>query len=349
MQTRPLSILVVDDEPALCGLIRKELSEEGFDCLSATDPQEALKLLGTGRFSVLIADVVMPKLGGLDLSAQARRLVPACKVILMTGASKREYLAQALMLGAYDYIPKPFSLGELVELVKKATTASGDLPQLPVRAAEAMELAEQTKRAALDSVRALVRAIEAKDPYTRRHSEQVTLYAVHLARCLGLAETAVEQIRVASLLHDVGKIGVPDAILTKPGKLTDQEFEHIRSHPALGAEILSNVTLLKQEAQLVRHHHEAWDGGGYPDGLAGEEILLGARIMNIADSMDAMLMERSYKTGYAIEKMLDELSRCAGTQFDPRIVAAAGQWCRSNPQKLMLPASAAKSTWRSTV
>ncbi|NQT20039.1 MAG: HD-GYP domain-containing protein, partial [Planctomycetes bacterium] len=169
------------------------------------------------------------------------------------------------------------------------------------------------------------RAVEAKDPYTRRHSEQVAHYAVNLAGALGLPPSAVESIRVASLLHDLGKIGVPDRILTKPEPLTDEEFEHIRRHPAMGSEILSSITMFGEETQLIRYHHERWDGKGYPNGLTGEESPLASRIMQVADCIDAMLMQRAYKKGYPVEKMIGELIRCAGVQFDPKIAAAAVQ------------------------
>jgi putative two-component system response regulator len=330
-------ILVVDDDPHVCALIREELVGRGLACQATVDPSQARQLVGSQRFAVLVADIQMPRVTGLDLLAYAGRHAPACKVILITGASKREYLAQAIMLGAYDYVEKPLVLQELADLVLRAIDGGASPSRLPWRAAAAMELSSQAKQASLDSVRALVRAVEAKDPYTRRHSEQVAHYATHLAEAMGMPREMVEQIHTASLLHDIGKIGVPDHILTKPGKLTDKEFEHIRRHPALGAEIIANITLFGREAQLVRHHHEQWDGQGYPDGLTGEETPLASRIICVADCIDAMLMERTYKKGYSVAKMLGELVRAAGTQFDPKIAAAAVQWCRGNPGKLILP------------
>jgi HD-GYP domain-containing protein (c-di-GMP phosphodiesterase class II) len=141
----------------------------------------------------------------------------------------------------------------------------------------------------------------------------------------------------------VGKIGVPDSILTKAGPLTEEETQQVRRHPALGADILANVTLFGREASLVRHHHERWDGKGYPDGLAGEETPLCSRIIQVADCMDAMLMERTYKRGYPLSGMLEELARASGSQFDPRLAAAAIAWCRANPGLLILPVQAAES------
>ncbi len=335
--------LIVDDEAHVCALIRDELSECGFDCHIATEPQQAKELLDSESFGLLIADISMPHVNGLELLAYARRHCPACKVILITGVSNRQYVAQALALGAHDYIEKPFGTGELVEAATRAVADEVGVPQLPLRAAEAIQFATRSKQAALDGVQALVRAVEAKDPFTQRHSEQVTYYATNLARAIHVPEDLAETIRVASLLHDVGMIGVPDHILTKSGQLTEQELEQVRRHSAIGADILAKISMFATEVELVRHHHEAWNGSGYPDGLAGEEIPPGSRVIHVADSMDAMLMQRSYRASYPVEKMLDELIRCAGTQYDPKIAAAAVQWCRMNPDRLILPNKAVEA------
>jgi len=332
MTSTPVDVLIVDDEPQVCRLIRDALSQAGLRCTVVSDPQEARALLRARRFAVLITDIAMPHLDGLELLHFARRYRPACRVILITGRSSHELLTQAVAAGAYDYLQKPFRISQLCQAVENAAFHGG-APPLPSRAAEAME----ARQAALDSVRALVGAVEAKDPYTRQHSEQVAHYAVHIARCLDLDDRQIESIRVASLLHDVGKIGVPDEILRKPGRLTEAEFAHIRRHPVVGEEILVHINLFRTEARLVRHHHERWDGQGYPDGLAGAAIPLGARIIQTADCIDAMLMTRTYKNAYPPARMLTELQRCAGTQFDPRLAETAHAWCASNGHQLVLP------------
>ncbi len=330
-------ILIVDDEPQVGLMIREELTERGFVCRVAEDAGRAREIIDTEQPDVLITDIQMPGTNGLDLLVYARKHAPQCKVVLTTGYSNRQYLVQALLLGAHDYIEKPFRPGELAEVIFRAVNGESDGSLLMDRAVDAMELGLQTRQASLDSVTALVRAVEAKDPYTRRHSEQVTHYAVNLARATGLAAPVVESIRVASLLHDIGKIGVPDRILTKPGALTEDEFQKISRHSALGSDILASITLFAKEAKLVRHHHERWDGKGYPDGLVGEQTPLESRIIQTADCIDAMLMDRTYKQGYSVDRMLGELLRCSGTQFDPKIASAAIHWCRGNPDKLILP------------
>ena len=337
MADGPYRVLVVDDEPAVCALIGDELRPQGYDCTVATKPEQAIALLGGGAFDLILADISMPRLSGLDVLIYAKRKAPDCRVVLITAHGTRDHVAQALFLGAFDYVEKPFEAGELLAVVSRALHDKAQLPALARRAADAMEFQDQAGRASMDSVLALVRAVEAKDAYTRRHSEQVAHYAQSIAQALGLPAQMIESIRIAALLHDVGKIGIPDHILTKAGPLTKEEFQHIRSHPALGAEILGTIGLFKAEAMLVRHHHERWDGQGYPDGLSGEESPLGARVIMVSDCIDAMLMERTYKKGYPVEKMLFELTRCASTQFDPKIAAAALAWCQSHREAMFLP------------
>ncbi len=339
----PAKILIVDDEPQICAAISCRLTAHGLDCQTTSDPQRVQDLLAGQQFDVLIADIAMPELSGLELLVHAKRYSPGCKGILITGRSNRETLAQALMLGAYEYIEKPLSMDDLMAAVARALRDESAIPELSLKAADALRAGSPARHASLDSVWALTRAVEAKDPFTKEHSEHVAQYAVALGVALDLPADAIEPLRVAALLHDVGKIGVPDRILTKPGKLTGEEFEYIRRHPALGADILAKITVFGREAEIVRYHHERWDGGGYPDGLTGEEAPLASRIIMVADSMDAMLMARSYKDSYPVKKVFVELRRCAGTQFDPKIAATAVEWCSTSADELILPAQPAET------
>jgi putative nucleotidyltransferase with HDIG domain len=331
----PFHVLIVDDEPQVCSLLREGLSRAGLRCRATCEPAQAKELLTTSRVPVLVTDIAMPALSGFELLAHAERTNPDCKVILITGVSKREYLAAALHLGAYDYFQKPFSITELAETVCRAATGGRGPASLSIRAARAIQCQMQAGQTSLDSINALVHAVEAKDPFTRRHSEHVTHYAVSLARFIRLPEQEVESIRIAALLHDIGKIGVPDDVLTKPGPLSDSEFAQVKIHPEIGARIIASISLLAREARLVRYHHERWDGSGYPEGLAGEDIPLGARVIHVADAIDAMLMERTYRGAYSLEQMLAELKRCSGTQFDPALAAAAAEWCRASADQLV--------------
>jgi len=330
-------VLVIDNEPDICAMIRDGLAGSGFHCIALTESAQAKRRLEDQDFTVMVADLLMPEVTGLDLLAYARRSQPACKVILITGRTNTQNIAQALHLGAYDYIQKPIDISQLIDVVNDAVAEDGHGTHLTMRAARAIEMESQFRHASLDGTRALARAVEAKDPYTRRHSEQVTHYAVHLARHAELTEPTTESIRIAALLHDIGKIGVPDHILTKPGPLTRLEFQQIQRHAVLGAEIVRNISMFSGEARLVRHHHERWDGQGYPDNLAGKDIPVGARIISLADSVDTMLMQRTYKAAFTVERMLDELRRCRGAQFDPELTDATIDFCQAFPEKMILP------------
>lgn len=330
------SALIVDDEPQICELIRMALSSEGWQCKTATNPSDAMQLVVGEAFAVIITDISMPNTNGLDLLAYIREKSPRAKVILITGHSKTEYLAQALELGAFEFLPKPLDINQLLDVVSRAAQQVST-SQLSTRAAKAIALEDRFRMAALDSIKALVQAVEAKDPYTRRHSEQVAHYCVELAEFLQKDEEFVETVRVAALLHDIGKIGVPDHILTKPDVLTAEEFAEIHKHPAAGADILRNVSMFATEALLVRAHHEHWDGSGYPDGLAGEEIPYGARLIHIADAMDAMLMRRTYKKAFPLETVLNEIRYGVGTQFDPALALSTLKWVEAHPDKVILP------------
>ena len=339
--SEPHDILIVDDEPQICGLIRDSLADQGFTCISTTEPRLAKQLLDSHLFSLMIADIFMPDISGLDLLAHVRRNKPGCRVILMTGAGGTETLASALSLGAYDYMQKPLNMDELVGSIARAVGDDSPAEYLSLKAARALNGSSQLQEAPLESVQALVHAVEAKDPYTKRHSEHVAHYATHLAQSVGVGDAQMAPIRVAALLHDIGKIGTPDHILTKPGRLTEEEFTQIRRHPVLGAEILEHITVFASEAMFVRQHHENWDGSGYPNGLTGQDILFGSRILNVADATDAMLMQRTYKHPYPLEKVLDELRHCAGTQFDPDLAQAMAGWCANHRDKIILPQQAA--------
>lgn len=183
----------------------------------------------------------------------------------------------------------------------------------------------------VEAIRALVAAVEAKDPFTRAHSATVATHAEAMAKRMNLTSAETDTIRAAALLHDVGKIGVPDAILTKPGPLTDAEYAIVKRHPETALVILGHISFLAKERPLILHHHERFDGDGYPDGLAGEQIPLGARVLAIADAIDAMFSPRSYKPAYDLQRVRGELAACAGKQFDPDVTEVALDWLDANP------------------
>lgn len=336
-----MDILIIDDEPHVCELLEAFLSETGFGCQSSTHPAEAEAAMEDLCPAVIVSDICMPEMTGLQLLGHVRRRNLPSRVILTSGVANTDNLAEALAMGAYDFVAKPFDLDELVSSVTRAMSEAAPASYLPFRAARAMQVEPHLRQVSLESIRALVHAVEAKDPYTRRHSEHVTTYAEAIARRLGADSATVESIRTASLLHDCGKIGVPDSVLTKPGALLAEEFDQIKRHPVVGSEILSHISAFSGEAGIVRAHHERWDGQGYPDGLAGPEIPFGARVVNAADSIDAMLMQRTYKQAYPVETVLEELKRGEGRQFQPLIAQAAFEWLCENADQVRQTVQAA--------
>ena len=320
-------VLIVDREVDVCVMVRQALSAGGYPCVATEDPARAAALLEDQPFRVMVADASVVEGDGQSLLEHARRVRPECRPILMTSLAGEEGLTQALAHGAYDLIEKPFELADLVQAVARAASAGSPEQYLSLRAAQAIKAEEQFRQASLAGIRALVRAVEAKDPYTRRHSDHVTHYAVALAETLGASDYEIESLRIAAMLHDIGKIGIPDHVLVREGALDPSDRTLIDQHPVVGAEIISNISLLRKEARLIRHHHENWDGTGYPDGLAGEQIPFYARVLRIADALDAMLMARSYHNAATLEWAMDEMVRCRGKQFAPDLVAPMVSWC----------------------
>jgi len=524
---RKVRLLVVDDEAEIRHLLLDLLSSSGWRVDVAKDGQEALEMVHTHRYDVIISDIVMPGMDGMELLRRVREIRPKTRLILMTGVGNTEWAKQAIRLGAFEYVEKPFDLLSFRELVEQAVEAkravpvrpgqvgyaydgrdpltgllthrqfferlsylrshcrrsneplsvmvididdfseinsrfgyaAGDevlaevarrmrqvirendvaarygseefvvaMPQTKVgqalqvadricaavraepvrvtltqqstvtvsigvaecetgfieseddivrRASEALRLAKaqgknrcvawqptdptdpaapradlgslqllaerfeeinhRLKQTYLESTRVLVAAVEAKDPYTQAHSMTVAAYAEGIAKQLGVDAGVIQVIKTAALLHDIGKIGVPDSILTKPGKLTPREWGIVKRHPIMAVQILEHASFLRAELPVILYHHEWWDGSGYPEGLSGTRIPFGARILHAADAMDAMFSLRSYKKGYSAERVCEELRRGAGRQFDPQVAEAAIQWIIQNPDQIVYP------------
>ena len=522
-------ILVVDDEPGVRQMVCEALSEGLYRCSEVEDAVKAYDLVCRKHFDVLISDMAMPGMTGLELLDKVVAVQPECRVILITGVGSIDWAKESIKRGAFDYIEKPFNLRDLRRVVTealkgRAVTGSGGidggkelradavarvdgltgllthrsffdelarlralcrrhshplavavidvdvfgelnlrhghgigdlvlremgaklrrvvrdsdvlarfggdefalampettvdqarvmaervrgaLRDLPVslprdaraptvsiglaesqsgfiesesdlvnRAIQAVQagkrqgrdqivaweeitqqdappleadrgslaqmrerfshIHQQLKQAYLESTRALVAAVEAKEPYTERHSMAVALYAEGIARIMGLSGSQIASIRTAAMLHDVGKIGIPDSVLNKPGPLTDGEYALVKRHTVMAAQILEHTSFLRSELPIIVHHHEWWDGSGYPEGLAGEAIPLGARILHVADAMDAMFSVRSYKQSFGVERVIAELRQESARQFDPIVAEAAIAWLERNPDQIV--------------
>ena len=318
-------ILCIDDNPEVLKLMKMLLADE-YDLELITSAEKGLAFLKAKSPDLVLCDVMMP---GMDGHAFARALkkdesLNHIPIILVTARTGAEMLAEGMQAGADDYISKPFDSTELKARIRgqlRLRQVESELAlvnrNLKMRTSD---LVDQQRSLFLSTVKSLASAIDAKDEYTRHHSTRVTEFTVKIAMKMGFNGKELGDLELAGLLHDVGKIAVPESILNKPGKLTDEEFKLIKEHPARGENILSPVIELKEIARIVRSHHERYDGTGYPDKLKGREIPLGARIMAIADTYDSITSERPYRKPASHRFAVKEIIGCSGTQFDPEVV-----------------------------
>ena len=320
--------LIVDDEPRLRQVLVHLMRNDGFACLEAGNGEEALEHLQRTPVSLVMSDLRMPKMDGLELLRRIRGRWPDTAVVMITAVADVEVAVSCLAIGAMDYLTKPFHLEEVrarvaQALEKRRLVVENRGYQESLQEKVAVQ-ARRLEELFLASIQSLAEALEVKDPYTRGHSIRVSHYSVVLARELALDEELLRHIELGGHVHDIGKIGVREEVLNKPGKLTDAEYEHIMTHPVVGWRILAPLLGETPVAlNIVRSHHERYDGRGVPDRLAGENIPFEARIAAVADSFDAMTSDRPYRPdGMSLEAAMAELVRCSGAQFDPRVVAA---------------------------
>jgi putative nucleotidyltransferase with HDIG domain len=330
---QPARILVVDDEAIVREILIRKLTHLGYDCDFAEDGHAALRILSNRTYDLLVSDVMMPQMGGVALLKEARRLCPDIAVILVTSVVDLETAVDALKEGAYDYVTKPFSLEEVSLSVARALEKRRLVmenrnyqitleEQVSSRTRQLKEVLEVLQHTYHSTLMALGTALDSRDADSDWHSLRVTLYALRLARQVGISRPQATVVEQGALLHDIGKIGVPDALLRKPGPLTPDEWLLMRKHPEIGFRILSGIRFLQEAAVLVLHHHERYDGTGYPSGLRGEEISLGARIFAIADTLDCMTSVRPFQAATSYEAACQEIRRVAGSQLDPGLVDA---------------------------
>ena len=322
----PMRVLVVDDENAVARTVARWLAREGFAVESAGSMEQALAAAAVSPVDLVFSDLHMPGGSGLDVARRFKEIDGAIQVVIMTGNTNLEPAIEALRLDADDYLVKPFESAALLHSARRAAEHRRLLLEnRSYRLELEARIRAQTRRlerAYLSGIQSLVRALEAKDPLTRGHSDRVAEFAAALAA--GFPGVDPEMVRLGARLHDIGKIGIRSTVLRKPGPLTVDERDHIRSHPSIGEQILAPMLEERIILDIVRHHHERWDGRGYPDGLAGEAIPLAARIVAVADSFDAMTTHRPYRPARTAEQAVAEIEAEAGHQFDPAVAAAAG-------------------------
>jgi putative two-component system response regulator len=317
-------ILVVDDEANICRLLERFLTRLGHVVNTARTVPEAIAMLAPDRFDLVLTDLRLPGPSGLDLLAEVRSRAPGTRMILMSAHADVSHAVAAIERGIDQLIIKPFELEDLrVRVTDSLARYRAELENRREREALEARLSQadsESRMWLLRSAHALAAAVEAKDAYTAGHATRVTAYALTIAE--ELSGIDLPRFKLAGDLHDVGKIGVPDNVLNKPGRLTDEEFDLVKKHPEIGERILQPMIDDPQVLGVVRWHHERWDGRGYPDGLAGADIPLPARVLAVADTIDAMTSGRAYRTGLPWEVMVAEIRRCSGSQFDPSVVEA---------------------------
>lgn len=324
-------ILIVDDDERICAIITRRLTLEGYSCVTANNGREALQHFYKDNFSLIISDIKMPELNGIELLKNVKALDQNMVVVMMTAYPEVDIAVEAIHQGAYDFIIKPFDLDLVVFSVEKALEKRRleeevenyhlHLEKLvEERTAKLQHLYNVLKEAHLDTIKALIEAIDAKDPYTRGHSDRVRKMSLRIAMKLGFNENRLEGLGYGALLHDIGILGIRDGVLQKQGPLTPEEYQHIEEHPLIGVKIVEGIDFFKDQVPMIRHHHEHFDGSGFPDGLAGEEIPLEARIITVADAFDAMTSMRTHRTKMALEDALAEMKRYQSQRFDPHIL-----------------------------
>ena len=330
---QPPTVLVVDDDKPVREVLCAVLKEEGYGVRQAESAAAALEMLRGDDLPLVLCDMKMPEHDGLWLLDQIVRRHPNAAVVMLTGFGDTENAVECLKHGAADYLLKPPRVTELVRAIERAWSKSklnaarsryhqGLARRVRERTAELSSALQGVAAAYGSTLSALVHALDAREHETSDHSQRVLRYTVAIARQMGIAESELEDIGRGALLHDIGKIGVPDSILLKPGPLTAAEWVEMRRHPDVGYRILENIDFLRPAAQIVLSHQERFDGGGYPRKLRGEQIPLGARIFMIADTLDAITSDRPYRKAASFAEARAEITRCAGTQFDPQCVAA---------------------------
>lgn len=329
----PISVLVVDDEEPIRNALKKFLSQQGYDVVTASSGDEALRVLQRQKISVLLLDVRMPGRSGIDLVPQVLELEPSIAVLMLTAVNDATTAALCMQRGAMDYLTKPIDLSDLARAILRAIRRRDSMveqanlnqwlkEEVAVRTAELRRERAKLERLSVATLEALVNALEAKDPFIRGHSARVADLGAMIAADLGLSDEQVEQVRMAGRLHDIGKIGIREEILTKEGPLTADEYEQVKQHVVVGSQILAPLSHLGEIIAFVRSHHERWDGQGYPDRLMGEAIPLGARILAAAEIYDALTTARPYQEKMPPDVAVERMRDLASSVLDPAVYRA---------------------------
>ena len=317
---RKYKIIGVDDENGILDSLRVLLENSNYEFVGVTDPEEAIEIVRKEHFDLMLLDFMMTPLHGDEVVEEIRKFNKELYILLLTGHKDLAPPLETIKrLDIQGYCEKSDKFDQLLLLIESGLKSVKQMNEIKKINEELETSKEQLEQAYLEMTQTLRYTVEAKDTYTRGHSDRVSEFSVLIGEKLGLTEKQIQILRIGGLFHDIGKIGIPDSILLKTEKLTDEEYSEIKKHPSIGAHILGTAKIFQDIIPIVEHHHERYDGTGYPAKLKGEEIPYTARIAAVADTFDAMTSRRSYRGPIDIERVKEEIKRCEGTQFDPQI------------------------------
>ncbi len=313
-------ILAVDDEEGIIDSLSIVLKRSGYHFTGITNPAEAIELVKNEHFDLLLLDFLMSPYHGDQVVEEIRKFNKELYILLLTGHKDLAPPLETIKkLDIQGYCEKSNKFDQLLLLIESGIKSIKQMQEIKRINEELSDAKDKLEKAYLESIETLRYTVEAKDPYTKGHSDRVAEFSVLIGKKLGLSEQDLKTLRIGGLFHDIGKIGIPDSILLKEEKLTPDEYSEIKHHPSIGTHILSNATIFSDIIPIVKYHHERYDGRGYPENLKGENIPLLARIATVADAFDAMSSKRTYRNSLDINIIIDEIKKNSGTQFDSRI------------------------------
>jgi len=326
-----IKLLVVDDDDSVRDALQRFLTSRGYSVSDAASGKDALELVAADSYALMLLDVHMPGMTGVEVVPDALDLDPDLAILMLSAMTDATTAATCMQRGAYDYLTKPIELNDLSNAIERALRRRDTMMQsrgisswlkeeVQKRTEEVAQEREKQQKLTIATLEALINAQEAKSSYFSGHSARVSAFAASVAHYMNLTEDEVEEIRLGGRLHDLGNIGVRESVLNKQGSLADDEYEHVKQHVQIGWQILSPITHLGSVISYVRSHHEQWDGGGYPDGLAGEAIPLGARIICASEVYDALTTSRPYQEKLTPEDAVDRMRLLAGRVLDPAVL-----------------------------
>ena len=328
-------ILAVDDEQGIIDSLSIFLKRSGYSFTGITNPEEAIERIKHEHFDLLLLDFIMTPLHGDQVVEEIRKFNKELYILLLTGHKDLAPPLETIKrLDIQGYCEKSDKFDQLLLLIESGIKSVEQMKEIKSINDKLSDTYKQLEKAYMESIQTLRYTVEAKDTYTRGHSDRVSAISVLIGKELGLSNEDLRRLEIGGLFHDIGKIGVPDSILQKEGRLSENEYSEIKNHPTIGAHILSTASIFQDILPIVKYHHERYDGKGYPEQLSGEKIPFLARITAIADTFDAMTSRRSYRDSLPIETVISEIEDCKGTQFDPEIATVFINILKNSPEKI---------------